>query len=348
MGVTGQWKIVFKEVIKFEAANFKASIRLIYSYLLMLIRINLIRVIILGLYIVVSSRNLFLVWLGMEIKMFGVIPFLINDKKNTSRSMILYYFIIQVLGRILFAWRAIKVNRNIFGIVGLCIKSGLAPFFWWVPKVISSLNWNSIFIMSTFQKIPPLIGLVVFFDYLLDYNIIMLFIIMGLVIGFIGMKLCTKKIKMLIAWSSIANVRFVYFLLGVSTNLGIIYFVFYRLNLFIILKFINNKVSKRDISTENLIAFGGIMLIFSGLPPLLGFVTKLVLFKGFDIWSSHSIISWMWWVSLILVLQIIAYIKIFIKSFRVFNQNLHYNVINMWWKGLLLFIISLILFFCII
>ena len=76
--------------------------------------------------------------------MFGIIPFLIlnniSDKEKKELRTAIYYFIIQVLGRMLFSWGRIIGNSRLLGFIGLLIKLGIPPFFWWVPSILGRLD----------------------------------------------------------------------------------------------------------------------------------------------------------------------------------------------------------------
>nr|YP_009176365.1 NADH dehydrogenase subunit 2 [Enchiridium sp. MTA_2015]ALI86930.1 NADH dehydrogenase subunit 2 [Enchiridium sp. MTA_2015] len=307
-----------------------------------------------GIFISILSSNLFLVWLGLEINMFGIIPFMLLNNREVNDNEInvgIYYFLVQVLGSMLFAWGSILGNFSILGVMGLCIKLGVPPFFWWVPSVFNRLDWFSIILMSTVQKVPLIILIRLAFDLSLWLSLLICFL--GLVISAIGINFSNNQIKLLMAWSSIGNMSLFFCLFNFYFNMAIIYFVCYSISVFGVgLILFKNGVNLLDSNSENginidlLLNVSLAVLIFSGLPPLLGFISKIYLFSGLSVSEGDLMIKQIevmdnnnymveypiykdlggWSVSLILsgllILQVVAYIKVFINIYGSFFTNL--------------------------
>nr|YP_010394312.1 NADH dehydrogenase subunit 2 [Phytophthora fragariae]DAZ88320.1 TPA_asm: NADH dehydrogenase subunit 2 [Phytophthora fragariae] len=188
----------------------------------------------------------------------------------------------------------------IFILVGILFKIGASPFHFWLPDVYEGAPNN---ISSFFAIVPKIafIGILIrlFFDTF--FNISYFFEIFFYIIAFLSMligalsALQQKKIKRLLAYSSISHVGFI--LIGFTSNiLNNIPFILLYVIIYIITSInlwtsylslnINHKPIKylTDLSNiysiNKLIAIIIILNIFSlaGIPPLAGFFAKLFIF----------------------------------------------------------------------
>lgn len=302
-----------------------------------------------GLVLSIVRNKIFIIWLGLELKMFGVIPLLnfnVETKGNTiflnnkEINVSFFYFLVQVIGRLFFAWGAILRDWYIIRRVGLIIKIGVPPFFFWVPPLISRLDWFSIGLLRRIQKIPGLILLRLIFD--LDLGLCLLLSMLGLLISRIGIKVSYNNIKKLIGWSSVRKMSLLLALLVVKKNIGVFYYLFYRgiILIFCTILYMRElkkfKVSFLRGKKKRLVPFLSLLLlIFSGLPPFIKFLIKLYFLSGFyvldkwaKIYTSYDKYGLMWVLYLIgcfleswrivylfillIILQAIGYIKAFI------------------------------------
>ena len=188
----------------------------------------------------------------------------------------------------------------IFILVGILFKIGAAPFHFWLPDVYEGAPNN---ISSFFAIVPKIafIGILIrlFFD--IFSNISYFFEIFFYIISFLSMligalsSLQQKKIKRLLAYSSISHIGFI--LIGFTSNmLNNIPFILLYIIIYIITSInlwtsylslnINHKPIKylTDLSNiyiiNKLIAIIFMVNIFSlaGIPPLAGFFSKLFIF----------------------------------------------------------------------
>jgi|LakMenEpi03Aug12_release.lakeMendotaPanAssembly.Ray.scaffolds.fasta_scaffold259647_2 NADH-quinone oxidoreductase subunit N len=188
----------------------------------------------------------------------------------------------------------------LFILVGIFFKIGAAPFHHWLPDVYEGSPNN---ITSFFAITPKIayIGILIrfLFDILIDISfffetIFYICAILSMLIGSLS-SIQQKKIKRLLAYSSISHIGFI--LIGFTSNLldSIPYILLY-IFIYIIMNInlwtsylslnINNKPVKylTDLSNlfnlNKLFSFIIILNIFSmcGIPPLAGFFSKLFLF----------------------------------------------------------------------
>jgi NADH-quinone oxidoreductase subunit N len=188
----------------------------------------------------------------------------------------------------------------IFIIVGILFKIGAAPFHFWLPDVYEGAPNN---ITSFFAIVPKIafIGVLIRFFFDIFYHISFFFETFFYIIALLSMligslaALQQKKIKRLLAYSSISHVGFI--LIGFTSNMlnNIPYILLYVI-IYIIMSInlwtsylslnINHKPVKylTDLSNiftiNKLIAIIIILNIFSlaGIPPLAGFFSKLFIF----------------------------------------------------------------------
>ena len=257
-------------------------------------RLGLLICLLRGILLSVLRNNIFLVWVGLELNMFGIIPFINSNPTQTKNILFLntgevsspfYYFLVQVIGSLFFAWGFILRDWVTIRVIGLLIKLGVTPFFWWVPAIFSRLDWLSIGILRTLQKVPSLLMFRILFD--LRLSLSCLIALRGFLIRTIGIKFSSKKLKQLIAWSSVRKMRILLVLMVSKGSFGVTYYLVYRVVslLFCYLlalkedDLICGSFLKGEKFPKNILV-GSILLILSGLPPFAGFLIKVYFLRG--------------------------------------------------------------------
>lgn len=187
-----------------------------------------------------------------------------------------------------------------FILIGLLFKIGIAPFHFWLPDVYEGAPNN----VSAFFAITPKIAffgllirffLDVFYDISFFFEMLLYIVsILSMIIGSLG-ALQQKKIKRLLAYSSISHVGFI--LIGFTTTMfsNIPYILFYII-IYIIMTinlwtsylslYIDCKPVKYLTDLSNLFSTNKFLAIIiainmfslAGIPPLAGFFSKLFIF----------------------------------------------------------------------
>ncbi|KDO15675.1 NADH dehydrogenase subunit 2 (mitochondrion) [Saprolegnia parasitica CBS 223.65] len=192
------------------------------------------------------------------------------------------------------------LNGFLFIFIGLFFKIGAAPFHFWLPDVYEGAPNN---VTAFFAIVPKIafIGILIrfVFDILIDISSFfeIIFYISAISSMFIGSlaALQQKKIKRLLAYSSISHVGFI--LIGFTSNLlesipyillYIVVYIIMSINLWTsyLSLIINKKPIKYLTDLSNLYNFNKILAFIivlnvfsmSGIPPLAGFFSKLFLF----------------------------------------------------------------------
>lgn len=294
-------------------------------------KLGLLLILIIGLILSLARKNMFVVWLGLELKMFRIIPFITNNTLDTKNVIYVssdeikvsfFYFFIQVLGSLLFLCGCILSNWYLIRVMGLLMKLGLPPFFQWVPILIARIDWFCIGLIGTIQKIPGVLLLRLIFD--LEFRVCLTIGLLGLGISAIGINSSYKNLKKLVRWSSISNMRILILLITIKKRLGVLYYFYYCvlvISFCALISFSPAIISKIKVSNF-------ILLIFSGAPPFLGFLFKLCfikaiyiqdnyfsMYKVFLVLAPYYLDRWMivFAFLLLIVLQAVGYIKAFIK-----------------------------------
>jgi NADH-quinone oxidoreductase subunit N len=301
-----------------------------------LYEINILLLIsLLGLMVLISSNHFITLYLAIELQSLSFYILTASQKKSIiSIEAALKYFILGSIasGFILFGSSILYIilgtlnfsdifliisninyinNVNlligiiygfIFIIIGILFKIGVAPFHFWLPDVYEGSPNN---ITAFFAIVPKIafIGILIRFFFEIFFHISFFFEIFFSIVAFLSMligalsALQQKKIKRLLAYSSISHVGFI--LIGFTSNLlnNIPYILLYII-IYIIMSInlwtsyisinINHKPIKylTDLSSifniNNLIALIIILNIFSlaGIPPLAGFFSKFLIFSA--------------------------------------------------------------------
>ena len=240
------------------------------------------------------------------------------------------------------------INGFLFILIGIFFKMGAAPFHFWLPDVYEGAPNN---ITAFFAIVPKIafIGILIrfIFDILIDISyffeiIFYICSILSMLIGSLG-ALQQKKIKRLLAYSSISHVGFIF--IGFTSNLldnipyillYIIIYIIMSINLwtsYLSLK-INNKPIKylTDLSNifnfNKILAFIIILNIFSmsGIPPLAGFFSKLFLFISAIKAKYYGLIFFSILISILSSFYYLRIIKIIF--FEKVNKKLFINQIS--------------------
>lgn len=245
-----------------------------------------------GTILALRRSSWFVVWMGLELNMMGFVPF-VGVRGKIISGGIFKYFLIQVvgslvifllglLGRMELGYWIFVYDALIKGgilIIIMALKIGARPFHGWVLSVRDELDWVSLIILLTWQKLAPL-GLIIVSGWRV---LAVLFVgILRVLVGGIG-GLNQLIIKQLMVYSSIGHLGWISVLFLVSWGVGLVYFLFYTVvRLGVIIYFIKGYSYVRQFySSEYIdrIIIGRLCLnLFSlgGLPPLLGFYPKWI------------------------------------------------------------------------
>lgn len=258
-------------------------------------------VFILGRLIRISRGDWIGVWFGLEINLFGVVPFFAGAGMSEELESVSKYFIMQAVGSIiLLAGRlvgflyvgSIFLNYSSFldvscflVVVGLIVKMGLVPFHFWIPRVIKGIRWIGCLVLRVWQKVAPLFVLIRFVDGFI-VKILVAFSCLGRVVGGLGGFLQTQ-LRILLGYSSIGHSGWIVAGGIYSVTCCICYFIIYTIIsviLFFVLRVVEvvrysslrKSYSLVDVKLLRVLVF--LLVSLAGLPPTLGFAMKWSVF----------------------------------------------------------------------
>nr|YP_010586212.1 NADH dehydrogenase subunit 2 [Gumaga orientalis]UZZ43974.1 NADH dehydrogenase subunit 2 [Gumaga orientalis] len=283
-----------------------------------------------------SSNSWINIWMSMEINMMSFIPLMLKINNLMSSKSMITYFIMQaiasmnflfiiLLKMIQFKWfnQTLMISSMILNI-SLLMKMGMAPFYHWFPITMKNLSWLNCFILSTWQKIIPMITL----SYCMIYNIIIISIILSSIISSL-MSLNQNNLKLLMSFSSINHMSWMLSSMMINMNLWLLYLMLYMILNYIIMSSFNmsNLHTIMEIyMIKNFYYYKMLIMMnflsLSGLPPFLGFLPKLLVINLLINNNNILITSILIMTSLI---NMFIYIRITFTSFLIINYEVKFN-----------------------
>lgn len=247
-----------------------------------------------GTLIVLSSNNWLLLWIGIELNLLSFVPLIASSQLFQETEARVKYFIIQAIGRgvILIAGvisisapssALIKHTTSLIFLLSIVVKLGMAPCHQWLPHVMRSISWLICLVLSTWQKVSPLIILNTITPHNITAYITFIAIASAIVGGLGGAN--QSQIRALLAYSSIGHIGWILIAIQFSSSIFSLYFITYliitsRLILIIFNVRSFNSNFNSNIAQISYISFAMIIIIIfrlGGLPPFLGFLPKWII-----------------------------------------------------------------------
>nr|YP_009131487.1 NADH dehydrogenase subunit 2 [Riftia pachyptila]AAU20750.1 NADH dehydrogenase subunit 2 [Riftia pachyptila]AIL54847.1 NADH dehydrogenase subunit 2 [Riftia pachyptila]WAB69326.1 NADH dehydrogenase subunit 2 [Riftia pachyptila] len=247
-----------------------------------------IMTLILSTFLSISASHWLLLWLGLELNLLSFIPLIMTSKSLQESEGAIKYFMAQALGSALILLGALMMFNphlspqisTIPVILGAMNKLGLAPCHFWFPNVMASISWMSCLILSTWQKIIPLLILISLPMSQMSVFLMTTGALSSLVGGIGGMN--QTSLRPLLAYSSIGHLGWMVCTSTVSLTSSFIYFFSYVLIILPIMLVLMSKnifsniqlfsMNKSKISFQLITA--SLFMSLGGLPPLFGFFPK--------------------------------------------------------------------------
>uniref|UniRef100_UPI0030E417E1 NADH dehydrogenase subunit 2 n=1 Tax=Reithrodontomys fulvescens TaxID=56213 RepID=UPI0030E417E1 len=261
------------------------------SLAMMLIYLTLV----LGPAITMTSNNMFIMWVGLEMNLMSIIPLMISKYHPRSTEAASKYFITQSTASMILLL-AIIINfeqsntwymhpqmnylTSTLMMIALAIKLGLAPFHSWLPEVTQGINISTGLILLTWQKLAPMSMLYQMHECLNQYIMITLALISIMVGAWSGLN--QTQTRKIMAYSSISHMGWMVCICMYNPNLTILNLMIYiimTIPLFMIIKThsmtsINSMSLMWNKTPMFLPLMSTILLSTGGLPPLTGFMPK--------------------------------------------------------------------------
>lgn len=236
------------------------------------------------------SPNWLLAWVMLEINILRFLPVICTNKINQEIEAATKYFLVQALGSVILLVGStiiyqpkIRTVISIILITALFIKVGAFPGHFWYPSVIASISWINCMILSTWQKVAPLALLSVITREISSQVIIVLSGINAIVGGIFGIN--QTNLRSLLAYSSIGHLGWILAMIAINkTIVWVLYFTTYCIlviPVFYMIILTNRKTVYDLYNLHKLNYFipvitSLLLLSLAGLPPLTGFLPKLL------------------------------------------------------------------------
>nr|YP_009423970.1 NADH dehydrogenase subunit 2 [Rana chaochiaoensis]AAT09591.1 NADH dehydrogenase subunit 2 [Rana chaochiaoensis]ANW37038.1 NADH dehydrogenase subunit 2 [Rana chaochiaoensis] len=250
-----------------------------------------------GTTITLSSFHWLLAWIGLEINTLAIIPLMTKTPHPRAIEAATKYFLTQAAASALILFSSVinawltgewSVNSltdlpmNAFSIA-IMMKLGLAPLHFWMPEVLQGISLQTGLILSTWQKIAPMM-LLLQTSYLLNLNLAVTLGLTSILIGGWG-GIGQNQIRKIMAFSSIGHLGWIVIIMKFDQQLALFNFILYIIMtaaMFMSLTVMSaTKMSQISSSWSKTPALSAstmlIMLSLAGLPPLTGFAPKLLI-----------------------------------------------------------------------
>nr|UHU35482.1 NADH dehydrogenase subunit 2 [Odorrana huanggangensis] len=250
-----------------------------------------------GTTITLSSHHWLLAWIGLEINTLALLPIMTKTPHPRAIEAATKYFLTQATASALMLFSClinamqagewdINTPSNLMTnslSIAIMMKLGLAPMHFWLPEVLQGISLVTGLILSTWQKIPPMILL-----FQISHNInLSLTVILGLTSVLIGGwgGIGQTQIRKIMAFSSIGHLGWIIIILKLNPQLSLFNFILYTIMttaMFLSMIMLSaTKMSQISTSwTKNPALTTTTMLVLlslAGLPPLTGFPPKLLI-----------------------------------------------------------------------
>nr|AQU14923.1 NADH dehydrogenase subunit 2 [Pachydactylus tsodiloensis] len=251
--------------------------------------------------ITMSSHHWLLAWLGLELNTLSILPIIMKPQHPRATEAATKYFLIQTTAAalILFSstinatqtgnWNinlSSSTTANMIILSALLLKMGIAPAHLWYPDIIQGTSTLTALTISTWQKLAPLTLLYLTSNHMSNSTMLFTGLLSVLVGGWAGMN--QTQTRKIMAFSSIAHMGWLLIALTISPDLATLTMITYlamTATLFLSLAATTTK-TLQDLGTAwtyspMLLTTTTITLMaLGGLPPLTGFMPKLLILQG--------------------------------------------------------------------
>nr|YP_007317546.1 NADH dehydrogenase subunit 2 [Phyllodactylus unctus]ADY86057.1 NADH dehydrogenase subunit 2 [Phyllodactylus unctus] len=259
-----------------------------------------------GTIITMSSTHWMTAWLGLELNMLSILPLLNQQQHPRATEATTKYFLIQttaatmiLLTGTLVTWQTgqwslnqpMNLPTSTLLLAALALKLGIAPLHLWYPDVIQGSTMTTALIISTWQKLAPLAFLYMTLPNLPTPMTLSLGLVSAWWGGWVGLN--QTQTRKILAFSSIAHMGWLMTALTLNphlTTLTLLTYITLTATMFTTLKTLSTK-TLLDLSlvhthaptmqTLTLLT----LLSLGGLPPLTGFMPKLLILK--ELTAAH-------------------------------------------------------------
>nr|YP_009162945.1 NADH dehydrogenase subunit 2 [Uroteuthis duvaucelii]AKT93703.1 NADH dehydrogenase subunit 2 [Uroteuthis duvaucelii] len=239
-----------------------------------------------------SSSHWLTMWMGLELNLMGFLPLMNIKGKTLEAEASIKYFIIQSMSSsiliisyiIMYAyslsWYSMFTNNTIstFIMLSLIMKLGGAPLHFWLPSITKQMSWMILFLLLTWQKVAPLFMLSLINT---NYTSLIIISVISTITGSI-MALNQTNIQLIMTYSSISHLGWMLSMILINSALTLMYFIIYIIISLPLMNILSSNLGNQlfmlsQKNKSNSMVSISLILSLGGLPPLLGFMSKLTI-----------------------------------------------------------------------
>nr|YP_009184453.1 NADH dehydrogenase subunit 2 [Myrmecophaga tridactyla]ALO62527.1 NADH dehydrogenase subunit 2 [Myrmecophaga tridactyla]AYV89936.1 NADH dehydrogenase subunit 2 [Myrmecophaga tridactyla] len=301
-----------------------------------------------GTMITMFSSHWLLIWVGLELNMFAMIPILLMKANPRSTEAATKYFLVQTTASMLLMlavlmnlintgqWTIMKTHNQLalsIMTISLAMKLGLSPFHFWLPEVCQGVPLHQGMILLTWQKLAPitiLYQISPFINAMLILTMAMLSIMIG---GWGGLN--QTQLRKIMAYSSIAHMGWMAAIIVFNpalTMLNLIVYLIMTIPMFMLLYYhsattilaLSHMWNSTPLMT---ILLTLVLMSLGGLPPLSGFLPKWMIIQEM---TKNSLLIMPTLMAILALLNLFFYMRlIYSSSLTMFPSN---NGMKMKWQ----------------
>nr|ADU54787.1 NADH dehydrogenase subunit 2 [Dosidicus gigas] len=296
-----------------------------------------------------SSSHWLTMWMGLEINLMGFLPLMNIKGKTLEAEASMKYFIIQSMSSSILIISSVLMYNNTLSwysmftdstfslmiILSLVLKLGGAPLHFWMPSIAKQMSWSILFMMLTWQKLAPLLMLSLVNSNLM---VVMLISMASTIVGSI-MALNQTNIQLIMTYSSISHLGWMLSMITINSSLTMMYFFNYIMISMPLMNMLSMTLGNhlfmltQQTKMNNMIPIS-LILSLGGLPPLLGFMSKLIILISLIEMKLMMLAMFMFVGTLIsLYFYLNMSLMLMIKSYK----NLHSNTANKMYNPIISF-----------
>nr|ADU55123.1 NADH dehydrogenase subunit 2 [Dosidicus gigas] len=308
-----------------------------------------ILIMIMGTLFSLSSSHWLTMWMGLEINLMGFLPLMNIKGKTLEAEASMKYFIIQSMSSSILIISSVLMYNNTLSwysmftdstfslmiILSLVLKLGGAPLHFWMPSIAKQMSWSILFMMLTWQKLAPLLMLSLVNSNLM---VVMLISMASTIVGSV-MALNQTNIQLIMTYSSISHLGWMLSMITINSSLTMMYFFNYIMVSMPLMNMLSMTLGNhlfmltQQTKMNNMIPIS-LILSLGGLPPLLGFMSKLIILISLIEMKLMMLAMFMFVGTLIsLYFYLNMSLMLMIKSYK----NLHSNTANKMYNPIISF-----------
>nr|AAL60103.1 NADH dehydrogenase subunit 2 [Draco cristatellus] len=251
-----------------------------------------------GTIITISSHHWLTAWAGLEMNTLAILPIISKTKHPRATEAATKYFLTQAVASCLLLsssmmnawqtgnWSILQMTDPLASttmLLALTMKAGAIPLHFWLPEVMQGCTLYTAMLISTWQKIAPMALLYMISSHVQPLVALTLGTLSTMFGGWGGIN--QTQLRKMMAYSSITNLGWALMVIPSDPNtfaINILLYILMMMPAFPILaatatKTMQNLSTSWTTSPTGTTTLMILLLSIAGLPPLTGFLPKLLI-----------------------------------------------------------------------